>query len=36
MEIAAAGVIDDFEAVGLDRDILVAIAATTFGLSRLD
>jgi hypothetical protein len=35
LEIAAAGVIDDFEGEGLDRDTLVAIAATLFGLTRL-
>jgi hypothetical protein len=35
LEIAAAGVVDDFEAEGLDRDTLVAIAATMFGLTRL-
>jgi hypothetical protein len=36
LDMAAAGIVDEFEGEGLDRDTLIAIAATIFGLTRLD
>jgi hypothetical protein len=35
LEPVAGGVVDDFEAEGLDRATFIAIAATIFGLTRL-
>jgi len=35
LDLAAAGIVDEFEGEGLDHDTLVAIAVTMFGLTRL-